>query len=473
MDARSLTIPLAVLVMACDPPAGTPTPPEATLTPAASTAQATLPPTAPEATDGPTAAATQPPPAPTPSPTATAPEPTEALPVTWYRDVEPLVARTCQRCHVEGGVAPRPFTTYEDTAPLASIMAAYVGARLMPPPAPDPACAPYEGSERMVLSEAERQVFADWAGAGAPAGHPSTSPGAPSPPAALADPDLVLYPAVGHAPSFDAGGNDYHCFVLETGLTEDTFITGFDALPDRADVVHHMVLFKDKNGDAGASQGSPADGFRCYDMEGDWQFVAAWAPGAGPLLFDGEVGLPLAATDQLVLQMHYYRSTPGAGLDADKSGYALKTARRVRRELQMVEFGPTNFTIPAGEASHQIVYAWTAPEDFEVGLDIYAVGPHMHLLGTSYRGWLTHPGGDEECVVASDGWDFSNQGVYRLGRPAQVRPGDTITWSCTWDNSVANPNQLNFPPIDVGYGLGTDDEMCFVFSYSAIVPLAP
>ena len=46
-------------------------------------------------------------------------------------------------------------------------------------------------------------------------------------------------------------------------------------------------------------------------------------------------------------------------------------------------------------------------------------------------------------------------------------PGDTVKVTCTWDNSAENPNQQNDPPVDVGFGEHTDDEMCFGFTYVA------
>ena len=44
-------------------------------------------------------------------------------------------------------------------------------------------------------------------------------------------------------------------------------------------------------------------------------------------------------------------------------------------------------------------------------------------------------------------------------------PGDVINLECTWNNSPSNPSLIHNPPVDVTYGEGTDDEMCFMAMY--------
>ena len=61
-------------------------------------------------------------------------------------------------------------------------------------------------------------------------------------------------------------------------------------------------------------------------------------------------------------------------------------------------------------------------------------------------------------------WDFDLQGFYNLAEYATIQDGDEITLTCTYDNSADNPNQSSDPPKDVGWGDGTDDEMCLVFA---------
>ena len=52
--------------------------------------------------------------------------------------------------------------------------------------------------------------------------------------------------------------------------------------------------------------------------------------------------------------------------------------------------------------------------------------------------------------------------------PAASWAGDTLSGSCTWDNSADNPNQLSSPPKAVTWGEGTDDEMCVFLTYVSL-----
>ena len=78
--------------------------------------------------------------------------------------------------------------------------------------------------------------------------------------------------------------------------------------------------------------------------------------------------------------------------------------------------------------------------------------------------WVEKPDGEEECAVSAENYDFYNQLTYLFNEPLVIEPGDTVHWSCTWNNSTSNPDQIYDPPQDIRYGERTDEEMCFMFS---------
>ena len=47
---------------------------------------------------------------------------------TWHDDVAPILARHCQRCHEEGGIAPFPLMSFAQSQPLSALIAASTAA---------------------------------------------------------------------------------------------------------------------------------------------------------------------------------------------------------------------------------------------------------------------------------------------------------------------------------------------------------
>jgi len=398
------------------------------------------------------------------SPTPT-PSPTPAPAVTWHKDIKPMVDQVCARCHVEGGVAPSQFSDYATASARAATLSAYVTSGYMPPRSADPTCRDYQYSERMSLSDEQRQLFATWAELGAPEGNPATAPAPVEYEDMLLDADKeVTLPRV-HYPTFDASGNQYACYVVDPGRVDPTYLTAFDAKVDRGEIVHHLVLYKG-NFPEGQTPTDLSQGWDCMSgQSGDWTMLAAWAPGGGPVVLKEGLGIKLEPTEMLVLQMHYYNSFDGADQIGDQSGYRLRTEPMVDHELYYLAFGPSDFYIPAENPNYSSTTSFTMPPGYG-NLTVYGVFPHMHLLGTHYHYGLVSRG-KSSCVL--DGpWDFHNQQTYMFREPVVLSPGDTAQFTCTWDNSSANPNQVNDPPVNITYGERTQEEMCFGFTLATL-----
>src|SRR5580692_4239085 len=95
-------------------------------------------------------------------------------PVTFHKDVEPILQRNCQTCHRPGQVAPMSFLTYQNVRPWAKAMKAAVIARKMPPRFADPQHGPYLNDRS--LKQNEIDTIAQWADAGAPEGDTNNAP---------------------------------------------------------------------------------------------------------------------------------------------------------------------------------------------------------------------------------------------------------------------------------------------------------
>lgn len=383
---------------------------------------------------------------------------------TWYADVAPVVAENCARCHTEGGIA----TSFDDplvAQGLATTMASYVASGQMPPPAPDPTCRDYEDSDRFVLSDEEKRTLLDWAEGGAPLGDPADA-------VELGDNDLYslapydaeLIPAVAYQPVYGADGNDYRCFQVDLGASETRYVTGFQAIVDNPRIVHHVVLFYSDDPIVTDDGSDPHLGFACSGLgEAGWGTIGAWGPGANPTVLPEGVGIPVPPDRALIVQMHYYDSFDGADQEWDQSGYGLLLADEVERTAENYPLGPTGFTIPAGEAEHTVTERYNWSGDGE----ILAIWPHMHVLGTRFEELVRRDGGEEDCGLRMNAWDFHDQATANLIEPIPLSRGDKLLVSCTWDNSADNPNQLYDPPQDVDFGEETNQEMCFGFTLVA------
>ncbi len=384
--------------------------------------------------------------------------------VTWYRDIQPLVERTCAACHDGRGVGGVDLLDVQSARAHAARMAFRVDAGEMPPPALDPACRSYAGAERLNLTEEERARIVAWAEAGAPLGNPMDAPPKVERAGGLGVPDATLEMPTTYTLSPDSDGNEYHCMILQNPFSEPVWITGIDATPGNPEVVHHLALFRDEGHDAGSGYGAPpgATEFPCRNpvLELDWRLLHSWAPGVGATLLSEGTGIRIDPGDQLVMQAHYY--APGMAGAKDRSAYGLRVTHAApAREVTMDVFGPVPFTIPAGASAHTEQSMVTNQGK---SLLIHGLMPHMHLLGRSYKAWIEDDMGTSTCAARGE-FDFNHQGLYVFDEPLHWGAGSHFMTQCTWNNSPSNPDLPVVPPVDVSWGEGTDQEMCFMIAY--------
>jgi len=105
---------------------------------------------------------------------------TAAQDVTFHKDIEPILQRSCQTCHREGGVAPMPLVTYEQVAPFAGLIEYKVGLRdragAMPPWYVEKNVGIQQFKNDPSLSDAEIASISNWARSGAPKGNEADAP---------------------------------------------------------------------------------------------------------------------------------------------------------------------------------------------------------------------------------------------------------------------------------------------------------
>ena len=102
-------------------------------------------------------------------------QPAAAASVTFHKDIEPILQRSCQKCHRQDGVAPMSLVTYEEVRPWARAIKTRTGigprAGVMPPLYLEKNIGIQKFKNDPSLSDEEIAKIAKWADSGAPRGN--------------------------------------------------------------------------------------------------------------------------------------------------------------------------------------------------------------------------------------------------------------------------------------------------------------
>jgi len=416
---------------------------------------------------------------------------------TWFGQVAPLLAEHCMSCHRDGGIGPFSMESYEVAAAAATEMLDAVETGVMPPwgAASSDSCAPRHGwKDDPRLTEAEIQVLRDWIAAGKPEGVAAPIPASPS-----IDLSGVTHTATPATPYTTVGANDeFICFLLDPGVTSNSWMTGIQVTPGNPKVVHHAVMVVYPPGaalDAARTANGVGRPFECagsvVSTEGTY-LMGVWTPGSQPFVTPPDLGLPVPAGSHVLIQMHYHPGGAPANLpDASTVRLRLQTTPPQRTytigavgnafAAPQLQPGPDDrggtpeFRIPAGATAH--VESMRFPlSGLPAGqFKLFAAYPHMHYIGVELEVQVEHPvaggGVDRECLVNVPRWNFDWQRTYQYAAAfanlPSIQNGDVLTVRCTYDNSLGNPfvrralmEEGLVEPIEVRLGEQSLDEMC-------------
>src|SRR5438874_9233719 len=97
-------------------------------------------------------------------------------PVTFSKDVAPILQAKCQECHQPNSIAPMSLITYQDARPWARSIKERVATRQMPPWHIDKTVGVQKFKNDMSLSDEQVDAIVRWVDAGAPQGDPKDMP---------------------------------------------------------------------------------------------------------------------------------------------------------------------------------------------------------------------------------------------------------------------------------------------------------
>ncbi|WP_158633359.1 hypothetical protein [Tautonia sociabilis] len=389
----------------------------------------------------------------------------EGAAVTFAEHVAPIIFTHCAECHRPGEAAPFPLLSFEDVRKRGAMIADVTADRFMPPWHPDPSYLPLRDERR--LTDEEIDTLARWVEQGMPEGDPSKTPKVPEFPDGwtLGPPDLIV--TMDEAFEVPASGPDvYRCFVFKLNLPEDRWVKAVELRPSSRDVVHHALFFAADSAAVRAKDGEEGQpGFRrmpFLELRGG---LGGWVLGTRPQLLPDDLAMHLPAGTDLLMQTHFH---PSGKVRMEKATIGLYLAdeppsRRLRGFQVPPAFGRFALgTIKAGDPAHTVRASRTIDRD----IDLISIGGHAHYLCTSMDAVATLPDGSSKNLFRIPNWDFNWQGRYLFERPVRLPAGSRIDVTLVYDNSLENPNNPSFPPIDVTFGEQSTDEMgSVIFGY--------
>lgn len=389
---------------------------------------------------------------------------------TYTDDVAAILNDNCVTCHRSGGIAPFSLDDYASASAKAMAIKYTTQARTMPPFLADNSGSCNTFSDARWLSDADIGTLSNWAEQGAPsggAGSPLEQP--PEPVLAPGEINATVSMDVAYTPHGSAAEpkDDYRCFVLDPGISEDSYLTAYQVEPGNDALVHHIILFALNTPEAEAAAealdtAEDGPGYTCFGDSGldntnaqAAPLIAGWAPGVKVTRFPTDTGVPLKANRKIIMQVHYNLENPPA---PDQTKVQLSLQNNVASPATMALLADINMVLPAGQSKAEHSVSFTLPS-LAPTIKIHGVFPHMHNLGRSLTiEKLPAGGGQNQCMADLPRWNFEwQQFFFYDGEPLTANAGDTIKVTCRYDTSSRKD--------PVTWGNGTQDEMCVSFFY--------
>jgi len=393
---------------------------------------------------------------------------TAAGPVTFSRDIAPILQRSCQACHNPSGIAPMPLITYEQVRPWARSIKLKTSEREMPPWFVEKHIGIQRFKDDISLSDSEIDLIARWADGGAPEGNRADLPTPRLQPSAewtIGTPDLVL-----SSPTLnvDAVAADFMTDVgpVPTNLTEDRYIQAVEvrevARAQGANdsainffLVHHATISIEEGG-AQADQ-EPTE-------EGGGRRLVFYQMGQNPTVYPANVGALLPAGSALSFGIHLHSVGEATPVRLDVAIKFYPRGEQPRHVLSSFNASPRlqheELDLPAGDPNIR-VDGYT-PVTRPTKLVTFV--PHLHANGTRFCIEAIYPDGRNEmlnCARWNHNW--SRQYFYEDDAAPLLPAGSMIHVIAWFDNSSSNPRNVE-PRNWKGYGNRTIDDMVHLLS---------
>ena len=392
------------------------------------------------------------------------PQTPKKQPVTFYRDVLPILQEHCQVCHRPGGIAAMPLETLEQTRPYAEALRVAVANRTMPPWFAEKGIGKFSNDPS--LTEAQIATIVAWVQAKAPAGDPADAPAKRkwAERWTIPEPDLRVTMPVGAQIPAD-GELDYSYEIVPTNFQEGRWVQASEILPGMPGNVHHAVVYvrpPESRWLRHAPVGKPFTAAMLNSAEDrrdamwtDSDILLVYAPGSTPDFWPEGMAKYIPTGSDLVFQMHY--TTNGkTGTDDTRLGLIF-SKQPVRKRVLTLQLTNDHFVIPPGVPDYRVEARGTLPNDAL----LLSFFPHMHLRGKRFEYNIVRADKSLEPLLRVN-YHFHWQMSYRLAEPLDLPAGTALQAVAWFDNSKANMHNPD-PAAAVRWGEQTSDEMMVGF----------
>jgi len=377
-------------------------------------------------------------------------------PLTFSKQIAPLIFDKCSGCHRPGGPGPFSLLTYTAVRQRAIQIAAVTKSRFMPPWKAEPGFGDFVGQHP--LTDAEIDLIQHWVDEGTLEGNPEELPPLPPWPEEwqLGKPDLIV--RLPQPYTLPAEGTDvFRVFVIPLPISAAQYVRGLEFRPGNPRVVHHANIRIDRTpASRELDEQDPTSGYEgglARSTEYPEGYFPGWTPGqVDPLLPKGLAWRLDKGTD-LVIQLHMRPSGKPEVVELSVGFFFGNDPPE--RTPAVLRLGRQSIDIPAGRRDYLITDSYVLPVDVEV----QAVHPHAHYRAREIQGFATLPDGSTKWLIYIKDWDFRWQHVYRYVTPFLLPKDTTLTMRYTYDNSAENPRNPPGPLTRVRYGWRSADEM--------------
>jgi hypothetical protein len=398
---------------------------------------------------------------------------TPAKPVTFSRDVAPILQAKCQECHQPNSIAPMSLITYQDVRPWARSIKERVAMRQMPPWHIDRSVGVQKFKNDMSLSDEQVDTIVRWVDEGAVQGDPRDLP----PPRPLVTdnewkavkdgfgpPDLVIKSSEYTMPA--QRQDVWYRPMSDIPLSEPRWARLVEIRPTNLKgrrIIHHSIAYLVLNNDPAAVNTGTANGPDRFggadDLVNRRPQLMEWAIGKGYDLFRPDTGKLILPGEKISWDQHIHAIGEEITAGSEIGIWFYPKGQEPKKRSYLVGFTGLRqrgfLDIPPNSVA--------ATEGFTVLKEntlITNFQPHFHLRGKAMQVEAILPDGGTQILsyVGNFNFNWMTNYIYADEAAPLLPKGTVIHVSAWYDNTAANKNNPD-PEQWVGYGDRTVDEM--------------